>query len=423
MPASTADSRRAAGASGSSVEMLRATIPLGPKAAATAAVASGKAGAGAGAGTGAAGLVAGPSHPGLLFLTEPDSPFADGYSIRREEEYLAAAGGTADIDEAHPEYERWLELDERKLKLKQMQAVWVGRSGSDALVRPEEAEGMRRLGALVDEEDDRMEIHTKEGYRLFMGRSKDPGGTFQAIVGGRRIASALKRLWTLTSLDNPYADWALVRHDQNVEQIMQRLEAETTKGVAALEAMKRRGLTYAVVRSAEPKALTLGFKSPYGYTMAEVVVTYDYFVRVMKSLARKNLRSDDQVRTVVREVTRFIRARLNETARFERWLLREELAALSRVDYTDAATAEGKKRIEAASAIFGQVPSEVFGGKVAPRHSRRRTQLTPADRKLLQEASASLAAAEAAAEQQAHAGADALPDASGDADAAPAGLV
>lgn len=372
------------GDSSSTLALLQASVPFGPNSDARQLLASG--------------AVAAPKRPGATFLTEPDSPFADGYSIRLEAAALAALSDGDDLDEAHPEYERWLELDERKLLFKKMQQDWTSSMGKGPGVTPAEAEGMRRLGALVDEESDQMEIHTKEGYRLFMGRSKDPEGKFAAIVGGKRIASALKRMWTMTSLNNPYADWALVRHDQNLVLMEQRLKQETQAGVQLLEQAKKRGLMYGVVRSAEPKLLTLGFKSPYGYTMAELVVSYDYYVRVMKSLARRNLMSDEQVRSAIREMTRFIRARLNETARFERWLLREEFMGLARVDFTEVATAEGKKRAEAAGAIFGLVPSEVFSGKVAPRHSRLRVAMTPADRRLLQEASAAIAASETAGE-------------------------
>jgi integrating conjugative element protein (TIGR03761 family) len=266
--------------------------------------------------------------------------------------------------------------------------------GAESVVTVQEALSMRQLGSLVGEQDDAMTLHTKEGYRLFMGRARDPQGSYAAIVGGKRIASALKSLWMLTGVDNPYADWALARHEQGLSQMTERLEGEISGGTATLDAMKRKGLSYALLVSSVPKQLSLGFRSPYGYAIAELVVTYDYFIRVMKTLERKNLRSDDEVRKTIRETTRFIRRHFNETARFERWLLRPELKDLCRADFLPSAGPEGAKRAQAATAIFGAVPADVFAGQIAPRHSRRRQQLTPQERRLLQEVGAALVAAE-----------------------------
>lgn len=342
--------------------------------------------------------VPGPLMQGPVeFLKEPNSPFADGYSATAEREALADLLASESPDENDPRYARLLMLEEREQQLRQLDATHKLRMGAESVVTMQEALSMRQLGSLVDEQADSMTLHTKEGYRLFMGRARDPQGTYAAIVGGKRIASALKSLWMLTGIDNPYADWALARHEQNLALMTDRLERETQAGAAALDAMKHKGLSYAVLVSSAPKQLSLGFKSPYGYAIAELVVTYDYFIRVQKTLERKNLRSDDQVRKAVQELTRFIRRHFNETARFERWLLRPELKDLSRADFLPGAASDCDKRVEAAVAIFGPVPAEVFAGRLTPRHSRRRQQLTPQERRLLQEVSASLAAAEASA--------------------------
>lgn len=279
-----------------------------------------------------------------------------------------------------------------------MQEAWQARQGADPVVSAGEALSMRRLGALVDQEADSMTLHTKEGYRLFMGRSRDPVKSLPAIPGGKRIASALKTLWTLTGADNPYADWALVRHEHNLTEMKHELKQQTEAGEGQLESIKRMGLTYSVLISAEAKSLELGFKSPYGYAIAELMVTYDYFIRVMKTLGRKNLISDQEERKRIHDVTRLIRRHFNETAKFERYLTRPELSALSRRDYLPGADADAGKRIEAAAAIFGPVPAQIYRTELAPRHSRRRQQITEADRKLLRAVSVELEQAEAGAD-------------------------
>jgi integrating conjugative element protein (TIGR03761 family) len=355
--------------------------------------------------------VPGPLPPlgtSLEFVRETGSPFSDGYSIAGERAALADLLAADEPDEADPRYSRLEVLEERERQLREMDTTWRSRNGAEQVVTAREATSMRELGSLVNEAEDSMTLHTKEGYRLFMGRAKDPQGAYAAIVGGKRIAAALRSLWMLTSLDNPYADWALVRHEHNLGLMNQRLETEIRTGKAELAAMKERGLSYGLLVSSEPKGVALGFKSPYGYAMAELMVSYDHFIRLVKTLGRKNLISDDQERMRIREVTRLIRRHFNETARFERWLMRPELRELCRADYMPGADAEAGKRIEAAAAIFGPVPAGLFSGRLVPRHSRRRIQLSEQDKKLLQQVAAELARAEAAGVLESAATADAV---------------
>lgn len=333
--------------------------------------------------TAAAALVI-PAPIRFAFTKEPNSPFSDGYSIAGEEAYLAdfMAGP---MPESDPLYERYIELEDRKDRLERRQVEFEGRKGAESVVTRQEARAIDALGTLVDEDVDQMTIHTKEAYRMFMGRTREPGKEVAPIIGGRRVASALRGLWLLTGNDNPYADWALLRHEQTIEQIQKRLRNDTKAAETVLADLKRKGLTYSILQSAEPKVLNLGYRSPYGYAISTLIVEFDYFVRLQKTLARKTLRSDDQVRKAIADLTRLIRSVFNESTRFDRWLTREEVRTLSRSDFLPEAGADAGKRVEFASGVFGVVPSEVFTGKLHPRHSRRRTgELTAADRQLLQ---------------------------------------
>lgn len=333
----------------------------------------------------------------IQFITEQGSPFPDGYSIACEEAFLAEfmAGP---MNETDPLYDRYIELIDRKDRLETMQKQFQERRGAEPLVTREEARGVDHLGSLVDEEVDQMTIHTKEAYRMFMGRMREPGKEAAPIVGGRRVAAALRGLWLLTGNDNPYADWALLRHEQTIKEIQRALDRATTEAIDQLADLRKKGLSYSVLQSSEPKVLNLGYRSPYGYAVSQLIVEFDYFVRLQKTLARKYLRTDDQVRAKIAEITRHIRRVFYETTRFDRWLMREEVRPLCRADFIPEADAEAVKRVEFASGVFGTVPSEVFTGKLQPRHSRRRLQLTEAERQLLRIVGSSLEQAEHKAE-------------------------
>lgn len=336
----------------------------------------------------------GAARHALDFVREANSPFQDGYSIEGEKAALADLLAIDEPSESDPRYPRLEQLEVRERQLRSMQASWTARQGAEPVVTGQEASSLNRLGSLVDEHADSMTLHTKEGYRMFVGRARDPAGQIAQIVGGKHVASALKSLWMLTGADNPYADWALCRWEESLSMLNGELNQQIAKATAGLEAMKHRGLRYSVLMSQEPKALTLGFKSPYGYGIAELVVSYDYFIRVAKTLHYKGLQDDGQTRQTIREVTRAIRRTFAELARFERYLIRPELQQLARADFVPGAAPDALKRVEAATAIYGSVPPEIFACRLVPGYSRRRQQLTQQERNLLETVSRELAQAE-----------------------------
>jgi len=320
----------------------------------------------------------------LVFERSDDSPFEDKYSIEREELALRDLLESEEPDPLDPRYPRLELLEQRKQQRDQMQTAWRLRSGAEKTVPDAEAMRMRDLGALEDESVDTMALHTKEAFRLFMGRARDTESKFSPIIGGKRVASALKSLWYLSGNNNPYADWALLLNTQATEMLRQHLAAQTKGYEKEMGQLSKRGLTISLLRSAEPKKVELGFKSPYGYAIAELIVDYDYFVRMVKTLVRKDRLSDAQGQSVIRELTRKIRGSFEELCRFERFLMRPELRALSRADFLPDSQAESAKRAEAVRQIFGPVPADIFTGKLTPRHSKRRINISEQELNLLQ---------------------------------------
>lgn len=244
-----------------------------------------------------------------------------------------------------------------------------------------------QLGQLADATPDTMSLHTKDAYRIFTGRGADAAGKLPPIPGGRRFAAVLKSIWHLSANDNPYADWILIRMYEGLVAIRAHLSRVITAREEAIEILKRKGLSLAVMGSRSPKTVELGFRSPYGYATAEAIVEFDYYVRMIKTLIHKDRMSDDEGRAAIREVGRELRALFLEPIRWERHLLREELRPLSRSDFLPAADELAHQRVRAVVALFGEVPRKVFTGAQAPRHTRRRVKLSEAELRLLEQAS------------------------------------
>ena len=129
----------------------------------------------------------------------------------------------------------------------------------------------------------------------------------------------------------------------------------------------------------------LGFKSPYGYAVVMLISDYDFFVRVVKTLTRKDMLSDSDAYQLIYTMTRACRSLFEEVVYFQRYLIRDELRVLSRNDFMPGTDAEARKRVLAVVGIFGELPREVFNGTLTPRHSRRRVNLSAAELRLLDE--------------------------------------
>lgn len=319
------------------------------------------------------------------FPTSADSPFDDGYDIAAERDALRDLTEADNPDEKDPRWDRFVELKAREAQLSQLRTAYKMRQGADKLVSDKDAAAVSEMSGLVDDGQDSMMIHTKEAYRMFLGRGRDPDRFLPPIVGGRRVAAALRAVWYLSGNDNPYADWALVDLHGRLDEAKRTLNAMTDSCERGIQKLSKRGLNITVLRNISPKEVELGFKSPYGYTVAEHIVSYDYFVRLVKTLVRKDLMSDEEGRANVREITRIYRSIFEAPLRFERYLMREELRELSRADFLPGANAEAAKRVKAVVGIFGEVPREIFTGVLVPRHTKRRVILSPQELRLLEE--------------------------------------
>ncbi|MCK0508612.1 PFL_4669 family integrating conjugative element protein [Aromatoleum anaerobium] len=341
-------------------------------------------------------------HPGLSdpifpggnpipFETEERSPFDDGYSLAKERERLIELIESEDPDPTDPRWPRYELYLQRNDRLKQMEAEYRVTEGADLTVEAGVATQLRDLGALVDDGVDTMTLHTKEGFRMFMGRRRDPAGQYNAIPGGKRVASSLKALWTLSRNNNPYADWALLRADHRIPELRRGLDQQAQTFDAEIRKRADKGLGFAILKSREPKVLELGFRSPYGYAIAELIVEFDYYVRVVKTLGRKAIFSDKQVHDAIRQFTRPMRAAFEEFIRFETWLSKPELLPLSRTDFLPGADAVAQRRVAAVTGIFGPVPSGIYAGHQGSRHSQRRVAISDTEKVMLERVAAELA--------------------------------
>ena len=239
--------------------------------------------------------------------------------------------------------------------------------------------------SLTDATPDRMTLHTTEALLLLSGRSAEPSSSAGAIPGGRRFAAILKTIWHLSGRDHPYADWVLIRMGQGLDAVRSYVATVTHEHEARLDDLRHKGLSLTVLSARHPHTVHLGFRSPYGYAMAEAVLEFDRFVRVVKTLIHKDQLADLEGRSAIRSASRRFRALFQEPIRWERSLLDTDLRFLTRTDYLPEADESARKRVALAAQLLGALPIDVLTGAERPRHTQQRSVLSVEQQRQLRE--------------------------------------
>jgi integrating conjugative element protein (TIGR03761 family) len=316
---------------------------------------------------------------GVEFSTRRDAPFLDRYDIDAERARLLDLIEADNPDSGDPRFPAYLEYLERAEKVEQDVKVYRQRGGAESGVSDLEAAAINKLSGLVPTDSEFMVIHTKESYRAFTGRSRAPDGHFDRIVGGRKAAASLKALYFLTGNDNPYADWALVSITEQMIDLDKLFDDEISRYERVIRKRAEQGLVYSILKSKEPQKVELGFRSPYGFKVAELLVRYDYLIRLVKTFNYRSLLTDAEASKISYGLTKKMRRLFLAPLRFEAILLRDDVAQLCRQDFLAGATIEGQQRVGKLMAIFGIVPTNVMTGEVVPQYGKNRTVLAKED--------------------------------------------
>jgi integrating conjugative element protein (TIGR03761 family) len=194
-------------------------------------------------------------------------------------------------------------------------------------------------------------------------------------------------LWSLSSNDNPYADWALIEIGERIAEARQHIAAEQKRILAKLDDTKRKGLDYSIVQSRSPSVVRLGFSSPYGFMVAMLIVDIDFFTRVVKSAQRRDLLSSKEGHELLQSEKHRCRSAFERSLRYQRLLCAPDMMGLSRLDFLPTADESGQARVVALHRALGAIPKAIFMGQQQPRHSKRRLKLSEAEIRLLEQVS------------------------------------
>ena len=225
---------------------------------------------------------------------------------------------------------------------------------------------------LVDVSPDTLRLHTRDAFWMFIGRRANKERNEHSIVGGQRAAAALNAMRHMSVGGNPYADWFLLRFEEQLRELRERFAATVQESEAGFEALRQKGLALTVLGSRHPLELTVAFGSSYGYAIAEVILEFDYYVRIIKTLVLKNRITPDEASAAIRAVGRPLRRLFVWVIRSEYALRARPLTELTRGDFLASADESARERVLHAVQRFGQIPEDILAARSVPRHVTRR---------------------------------------------------
>jgi len=243
------------------------------------------------------------------------------------------------------------------------------------------------LGGLVANGNDELVLHTRHAASVFIDPQSTNRSKGDGCPDGQRFTFAARLIWHYTRQDNPYADWCLVRIDQRMNETRRSIDAATMRANEVIDALLREGLTVGIVASQTPKRFEIVPGCPYTYATASLVSEFDHYVRLVKTLVRKDRVSDAEGAQAIRSLIRRMRALFALPLPWARRLRDERLRGLTRTDFLPEAGLRAQARVEVASELFGALPRDVFTGAAEPRHTRRPRGAAQANRPRLVDAS------------------------------------
>lgn len=295
------------------------------------------------------------------FPTRQDSPFSDKFDLEAAKAAVGDLYESHDPDQSDPRFPLLMQIWDHEEELKRMETEDQLRDQAESIVPYSVAS--QRPGRLVKPSE--MALHTYQAQRLFTGRkrSEDKPG----IPGMMTFAKVCYQMWLLTGNNNPYADYLLIQVLQEMEDMRKEIQDEIDKLRLVLNERKERGLSHSIAASAKPLVIgSLSFGSPYGYKALDLLLDFDYYVRVVTTLEEVGQIKTDDARGRKERTQHRIRSFISRIVRLGDILRAEKLLPLSRADFGTGATDEGKIRVALAAKVLGDVPDLILRGDKRP---------------------------------------------------------
>jgi len=210
-----------------------------------------------------------------------------------------------------------------------------------------------------------MIIQTRQAQKLIEGRKKAQG--VEPIIGVLEFGRRLKLIWLSAEANDPYADWYLVRIEDELNNAKQLINQQIAGLQAVMADMK--GFAIQVAESLQPIHVSIYFQNPYGYMGAYLVSNYDVLARTVFTARHIGLLDRLTTDRILHETGTAIRRAFNEATGWK-------FTGVTRTDLE-----QNNQNAKRAFSLFGECPQAVLTEQkraaLAPLLKKKSTVIAP----------------------------------------------
>lgn len=201
-------------------------------------------------------------------------------------------------------------------------------------------------------------VQTRQAQRLVYGRSEQKDKP--AIIGLVQFGMLMRRIWISAMVDDPYADWYLLRVLDCLEEARSEIRSLHRKINQQLQALS--GIEITVAQSAAPVRVPLQFANPYGYMGSYLIADYDDLVRAILTARHVGLISRDHGEQMIHRGARQVRRAFASPLGWKHLAVNRE------------GLRQNNQRAQQAREKMGELPEDILEGT-------RRARIAPEIRK------------------------------------------
>ncbi len=196
-------------------------------------------------------------------------------------------------------------------------------------------------------------LQTRQAQRLVSGRKSSDEK--HAIIGLTRFGALTSIPYVCARLDDPYADWWLVRIEEALEYSFEEVTSLYQKAQLLLNAEP--GMHVGLAESLHPIRIPLLFSNPYAYIGARLLIKFDVLARAVLTARHHGFLDRNDAEKKLHLGGRAVRRALNSPLGYKN-------QSTNRNDIK-----ENNARAQKAREFMGVVPEEIINRTRRARHA------------------------------------------------------
>lgn len=213
-----------------------------------------------------------------------------------------------------------------------------------------------------------LKIQTRQAQRLVYGRRRTDNKN--QIIGMLQFGFFVQKIWSGASMDDPYADWYLLKVHDALERGREELAEMKLEIKGVLDSTAN--LEIDIAHSVEPIVIPVQFPNPFGYMGAYLIADYDELILALLTARHFGLLDRDQSEAMIQQGASIVRRTFMSSAGWKN-------TGVTRADFF-IPSSDGKLKVEKSIALMGECPPKVLDGSLrssrAPQIRQRTVDLT-----------------------------------------------